>query len=47
MAKEVLVTRNDNNSKELDKLTLEECVVLGNTGADVICNDGVVSVIMD
>lgn len=47
MAKEVLVTRNDNNSKELDKLTLEECVILGNTGADVICNDGVVSVIMD
>ena len=47
MAKEVLVTRDEHNSKELDKLTLEECVTLGNTGADVICNDGVVSVIMD
>lgn len=44
---EVLAERNASNEKHLDNLTLEECVIMHETGSEFLCEDGKIKKIYD
>lgn len=45
---ELLIKRNEQNSKSLNALTLEDCVIMHDVGGtEIICGDGKVQEIYD